>query len=373
MGAHHVSGPLTTAVRSGLPVQGTHYVFADDGSNPNYIDTFSLTSAGLRYVSSTPTGGSLSTYGYYGANAIATLPATWTHANCVFHADPSSGNVESFTFDTASQTLSPVSTVSIPGANDVAVGGKYLYALGASSYTFVAATLNAMSIGVGCTLSALTTFTPTGGQSYGSLLPLSASRLAATGLVGGTMDVYSVSHTSDGATMFTWLASTPTLPSPTNLAAASATTTVGTVENLLFDGTFTGLDAQNEVDGQVLDLASGAGSEMPGSPATGIQGFVTGDVYAPQGSSLLTVTDAANRVESFSYANGVLSAVASAPLDPQAWIPVAQVSLGQLLLVENYGSDTISACTISKTGGAGSCQYLASLAYAGNAEGIGVL
>lgn len=85
---------------------GTHYLYVDDGTNPDSIDVYK-TGKTLTHVGNYPTGGAVST-AYFGASIIAVTPG------CLIYGD-GNGFVDSFPINTDGSLGTQVSHIAVSG------------------------------------------------------------------------------------------------------------------------------------------------------------------------------------------------------------------------------------------------------------------
>ena len=123
---------------------GTHYLYVDDGTSPDSIDVYAVTSI-ITLVGNFPNDASRNT-AYYGATTLAVARANAAHGACVLLTD-NNGFVDSFSIKARGGLSPEVSHIADGGAPvDVAVAKS-----GNTAYvTTPGVDLESYSIGSGC-------------------------------------------------------------------------------------------------------------------------------------------------------------------------------------------------------------------------------
>lgn len=179
----------------------------------------------------------------------------------------------------------------------------------------------------------------------------------------GTLDIYTIA--ADGLTLSLQTTSTSQLTNPDGAASGTAGTTT-----FIFSGQ---LATPAGTEAHTLNTSGDLGT-VPGSPQT--------DPASNYGANVLFTDGLVTQTQQFSNSVGAYGRSGSsyafkshAALDSTAVGPQAQTSISHFLLVENYGSRTISDCQLASSGVSG-CVLAATLTSNGSssaADGIGVI
>jgi hypothetical protein len=345
-----------------LPAPGPHFLYVDDGGVVrNSLSGYQITRQGLVPTpgSPYPTGGFFNGGGA-GTNKIATTAA---NGPCLFHTDqqlgPSAGQVESFQVNPATGALTAVSIVPLPGnegnAGDVHVSadGRFVYVASWAQISGVFS-LDALTVGPGCTLSLASIVYPQGG--YYSITLVGSAGLLGVNTYPGTLDLYRITH----GTQLSLVTATPSqIAEP--LGAASGV--VGR-QAAIFSGT-NATQGPSEAEAYTVN-GQGVLGNVPGSPA--VDGSSVGGAWVwfdPVHQQLIESEQYSGRLGIYGQKGGAFAFLShTAPFDGGTG-PMAQ--LGSVLFVGNYA---VHACMLAF--GSAICYLALQLPYPGG-PGIGVL
>ncbi len=341
-----VAHPVTSASFS-TEVNGTHYVYVNDGSSPNSVSGYMVTRTGLTPLPGSPytTGGTGGGSGY-GGNQIAISP----NHKCVFASDDGSGTFNSFQIQSngslllvthASVEASDVQAVAVsPHGGVVFVGMFNGYSSGP---------VDSFSIATGCAITEAQ-HTDTG-KAMGSLaVSKNGKYLFMSSYVAGTIDTYTISGTS-----FTLL--------KTNTANPTDPGGLVVVGRKLYSG-----NAQSSSQASAYAIqAGGVLTSLPGSPASDSQGSNSAQVwYDRHDNQLVNSEQNSGSFGLYALENGTFTFLAH--VSGSGSEPTAMAQISHLLFVTNDGGSSVSVYKITR--GAMTLKATVSLPVAGSPNGI---
>ena len=327
--AHHSISPThpATGARFSTDITGTHYVYVNNGTTPNSVSGYLVTSAGLTPLPNSPyaTGGIGGGSGY-GSNQIAISP----DHQCVFASDDGSGTFNSFQIQSnGSLTLVTHATVEASNVQAIAVSPKGGVVFVAMYVSYTSGPLDSFSIGTGCAVTE-TQHIDTGTAAGGLVVSNNGSKLFASSYVAGTITAYTISGTS-----FSLLNS-----STANPASPGGLATIGTY---LYSGTAEFGSSQTTLYGI---KANGGLHVLLNGPATDAQGSNSAQVWYDRANGQLVCSEqSTNSFGLFAPVNGTYSLLAH--FNGTGSTPTAMAQVGHILIVTNEGDGSISVYKIT--------------------------
>ncbi len=310
-------------------VKGIHYVYVNNGSNPNSVSGYKLTSGGLTPLPGSPyaTGGTGSGSGFSG-NQIGISP----DHKCVFASDDGSGTFNSFMINSdGSLTLVTHATVEGSDVQAIAVsplGDVVFVNIFVSS---ISGPLDSFSIGSGCAITEAQ-HTDSRHEAGGLAVSQDGKILFASSPKAGLINAYTISGTS-----FTHLKSNKTNPSyPDGIATDGKHLYVGGG-----GGTSRTLAYSINSDGSLTSL--------PGSPAFDNQGIFSSQVWYDQTDKQLICSEqVSGSFGLFHVSGGTYSLVAH--VQGSGTYPTAMTQIGHTLIVTNDRGSNISIYNVAPGG-----------------------
>ena len=351
--------------------KGTHFLYADDGTCPDSIDVYKLSST-VTHVGNFPNTGCNGTNGYYfGDQSLAVTGANHTHGPCLLFGDTGNGFVDSFPINadgSPGAQVSHVADVANVKSKDVHISanGNLVYVVSPTS-TATTSTLKSYGLGAGCVLTTFKQLSTS--QFYISIALVSQTRMVTADSNAGTIDTYSL-NSKGGISL---LNSVPSqFGFPDSIAVQSVNTLSGTVTNV-----FTGHAANgpSEVQGGQFTRTSGAITFLTGSPASDPSGGDGAAVtFSKTGSLLIQGEQVTGTLGVYSVQPGTPGVPGSitfkeeTPLAVSGEEPEAFAFDGSTLLVAPRFNSDVEACTLSPAGVSG-CRSIAVLTSTGGLEG----
>lgn len=327
--AHHGISPThpATGAKFSTDITGTHYVYVNNGTTPNSVSGYLVTSAGLTPLPNSPyaTGGSGGGSGY-GSNQIAISP----NHQCVFASDDGSGTFNSFQIQSdGSLTLVTHATVEASNVQAIAVSPKGGVVFVDMYVSYTSGPLDSFSIGAGCAITE-TTHIDTGSASGGLAVAANGSKLFASSYAGGTITTYTISGSS-----FSLLKSNTANPaSPGGMAI---------IQKYLYSGTAEIGSSQTSLYGI---KANGGIHALTGSPASDAQGSDSAQVWYDRANGQLVCSEQfTNSFGLFAPVNGTYTLLAH--VNGTGSTPTAMAQVGHILMVTNDGDGSISVYKIT--------------------------
>lgn len=307
-------------------ITGTHYVYVNNGSSPNSVSGYMVTSSGMTPLPGSPyaTGGTGGGSGY-GSNQIAISP----NHQCVFASDDGSGTFNSFQIQSngslklvthATVEASDVQGIAVSPLGNVVFVGMYI--------SYSSGPVDSFSIGSGCTITeAQSTDT---GKAMGSVaVSKSGTQFFVSSYVAGTIDTYTISGAS-----FTFLKSNPANPaSPGGLIIAG---------KHLYSGNAGG---SSQASAYAVH-SNGSVTSLPGSPATDSQGSNSAQIWYDHADKQVVCSEQfSNSFGLFALVNGTFTFLAH--VNGSGSTPTAMAQVGHNLMVTNDSSGSISVYKIA--------------------------
>ncbi len=319
-----VTHPATGAIFS-TEISGTHYVYVNNGSSPNSVSGYKLTSSGLTPLPGAPyaTGGSGGGSGY-GGNQIAISP----NHQCVFASDDRSGTFNSFQIQAnGSLTLVTHATVEATNVQAIAVSplGNVVFVGMYVSYS--SGPVDSFSIGSGCAITeAQSTDT---GNAMGSLaVSKKGTQLFVSSYAAGTINAYTISGSS-----FTFHKS--------NVANPASPGGLIFIGKHLYSGN---AESGSQASAYAVK-ANGTVTSLPGSPATDSQGSNSAQVWYDHTDKQVVCSEQfSNSFGLFALVNGTFTFLAH--VSGSGSEPTAMAQVGHMLIVTNDGSSNVSVYKI---------------------------
>ena len=361
---HHVTTPIHHISPLPINAAGTDYLYAEEGTSPDYIDAWKMGSFG-KTVGHFATDANNAYTVFFGSNRLAISKQDSTHSNCLILLDTNNysppGYVDSFIIQSNGNLSAEVSHVqaqsSVGVPTDIHVIGDIAYVNDIGYY--VSGDLESYGIGAGCALTYLSAATPPNGDVY-----LNTNVVGSTLLIGadyntGNIDVYSL---GSGGTI-TYLASTPS-----QITSCPDGIAVQTNGPKVFTGQC--INGAPEVQGGLFNTSTGAISFLTGSPSSDPQGSNGGATTFDNTDGLLIMA------EQYTSSLGVfkvstknmLSFLEHIPLQVSSDYPTTFAQFNQFLFVDGLYNGDIEACSLSKYG-VGSCITVALLTNASGFSG----
>jgi hypothetical protein len=345
-----------------------HFLYVNEGNTTNAIQGFVINAD----CSLTPTPGSpyltggQEWIGYWASNQIATSVA---NGPCVYATDSGGNGTQGFvdSFSVASTgALTKVSQVAIAdGSSNYAVDvrvsadGKYVYATAVGSST----TLDALTVGSGCTLTLSNSVNSPSGAVYESIALLDGKGIEAVN-VYGTIDIYSITN----GTTLKLVSSTHSQVSTPAGAAFAPRTPIGPV-------TFNGNIGTAQLEAHTINGQGVLGS-VPGSPASDSGATTSANLFFDASLAQVTATEQfngsqfANSMGIFGAKAGQLALLSHVSL-PGSDFPTAQAELGSELYITNELGSSVEACAMAH--GSATCSLATTFSGGEITQGIGVL
>lgn len=328
-------------------VKGTHYVYVNNGSYPNSVSGYKLTSSGLTPLPGSPyaTGGTGGGSGY-GGNQIGISP----DHKCVFASDDGSGTFNSFMIN-SDGSLTLVTYISLEANNVQAIAvsplGGVVFVDMFVSYS--SGPLDSFIISSGCSIEEAQQ-ADTGSAAGGLAFSKDGKYLFASSYTGGFINAYSVV-----GPYFNLAKSNPANPSsPGGLAVAG---------KHLYSGNAGGTSET----GAYHINSDGSLTTLSGSPAFDSQGSNSAQVWFDSvDKQLICSEQQSNSFGIFHVSGGSYSFVAH--VNGTGGTPTAMTQIGHTLIVTNDSSASISVYKVT----AGSMTYktTVSLPVSGSPNGI---
>lgn len=321
----HAKSPVRPAVGASFSsdAKGKHFVYVNNGSNPNSISGYKFTKKGLTPLPGSPytTGGTGGGYGY-GGNEIAISP----DHKCVFASDSGGGTFNSFLINSdGSLTLVTHAMVEATYVEAIAAspkGGVVFVDIYTGVYT--SGFVDSFSIGSGCAITEAQHLDI--GNAPGSVAVSSdGTELFVSSYSGGFINTYSISGTS-----FTLQKTNPANPSSPGGLAVNGTT--------LYSGN---ASVGSSETGAYTFNSNGVLTSLSGSPATDPQGSNSSQVwYDSKDNQLISSEQSSNSFGLYAVKNGTYTFVAHAAGTGNQ--PTAMTQIGHTLIVTNDGGASIS-------------------------------
>jgi hypothetical protein len=333
---------------------GTHYLYVDDGTSPDSIDVYAVTST-ITHVGNFRNNASRNT-AYYGATTLAVARANATHGACLLLTD-NNGFVDSFSIKARGGLSPEISHIADGGApEDVAVAKS-----GNTAYvTTPGVDLESYSIGSGCVLTLLNTLSTTNQQYFSFALP-SSTRLVAPDFNTGNIDTYAL---GSGGTITFLNSVAGQIGSPDSITLQTAQTASGTVTNV-FTGQATGSAPQNQGSqykkkkGSIAFLAGSPSSDPSGSNGAAVT-FDSKDSLLIQGEQYTNTLGVYAVTPGVPGTPGSMSFKEQTPMAVSNESPLDFAQLGSTLFVNQTYNGDLEACTMSSSGISG-CNTVATL------------
>jgi hypothetical protein len=345
--AHHYIPKTIHVGNMKISTKGTHYLYVDDGTQPDSIDAYSVGTS-LTHIANYPTNGYEFT-AYYGASTIAVATADSAHGNCLIYGSATSnstGFMTSFPINsdgTLGTQTSEVATATgaIPG--DVVVKGDY--ALDSNP----ASDIESYSIGSGCVL----TFSHS----------ISTSSVFNIGLA--TAGKYIVSADTNGSDIDTYMLGSNGSITSVGTANGSVVNVDGVATHKTNSGkwnVYTGQATASAPEAQAghYSKSSGAITFFSGSPATDSQGANGAAVTFYEGF-LIMGEGYTYSLGNFKASHGSLSFSSHVSMAVSGSEPSTFLIHGSTLFVDGVFNGDIEGCALSSTNGASNCQTVATL------------
>ncbi len=328
-------------------VKGTHYVYVNNGSYPNSVSGFKLTSSGLTPLPGSPyaTGGTGGGSGY-GGNQIAITP----DHKCLFASDDGSGTFNSFMIN-SDGSLTLVTHATIEGSNVQAIAvsplGGVVFVDAFVSYS--SAPLDSFIISSGCVISEAQ-HADTGSAAGGLAFSKDGKYLFASSYTGGFINAYTVT-----GPYFNLAKSNPANPSsPGGLAVGG---------KHLYSGNAGGTSET----GAYHINSDGSLTSLHGSPAIDSQGSNSAQVWFDSlDKQLICSEQQSSSFGIFHVSSGSYSFVAH--VNGTGSMPTAMTQIGHTLIVTNDGGSSISVYKV--TSGNMTYKTSVSLPVSGSPNGI---
>lgn len=337
---------------------GPHYIFVEDGGNPDTIDVFKTGKTGLTHVGNYPTNANNYNEVYIGTQKLALSKQDKTHGNCLLLVDANNfsppGFLDSFSINTDGALSAEVSHVQVASGGDP----SEVHVIGDTAYISNPGNdFESYSVGSGCTLTFLSQATQSGSDVNFALL--GSKDLVAPNSTTGNLDVYSLG--SGGS--ITFLLSTPSqISSPDGIAVQHVKTKSGIVTNL-----FTGMiGAPATAQGGQINKITGAITYLTGSPTIDSIGDYGIPATMNNANSLLIQGDfLSSSLSVYSVVAGLPGAPGSMSFLQHTALPSGDepqnfAQLSTTLFVDILNSGNLDSCHMSKTGVA-NCAAVAKL------------
>lgn len=330
-------------------ITGTHYAYVNNGSSPNSVSGYKVTSSGLTPLPGSPyatggTGGGSS----YGGNQIAISP----NHQCVFASDDGSGTFNSFQIQSDGSlklvTHATIKEESIVEGIAVSPLGTVVFVEMSDEYRL--GHLNSFSIGSGCAITvAQDTYTK---SAIGGLaVSTDGTKLFVSAYAVGKIDTYTISGTS-----FTLLKSSPANPTdPGGLIIAGKHLYSGNAES-----------GSSQASAYAVHN-NGSVTSLPGSPVTDSKGSNSDQVWYDKADKQVVCSEQySNSFGLFALVNGTFTFLAHSNGSGSA--PTAMAQVDHILIVTNDGSASISVYKIAY--GSITLKTTITLPASGNPNGI---
>ncbi|MHB8599724.1 MAG: lactonase family protein [Ktedonobacteraceae bacterium] len=317
---------------------GTHYLYVDDGTNPDSIDVYK-TGATLTHVGNYPTGGSVSSASFGATNIAVTT-------GCLVYGD---GNdfVDSFPINANGSLGTQVSHLAVGGTpTDIHIkkGTSTAYVNVESSE------IASYSIGSGCTLTFDSSVTT---SSYFFLnFGIAGKVLLAPDLNTGALVTYTLGTGG----------SITALNSVAGQISASDSVAVQKLPNGTFH-VYTGqaIFGAPQAQGGKLNSSTGAITFLNGSPATDPSGSNGASVTFDKTHHILIQGEQfTSTLANYTVAKGTLAFLNETHMAVSGEEPSDFAQLGPTLFVDMVLNGDVEACTLTSTGATG-CKTVATL------------
>ncbi len=324
---------------------GTHYLYVDDGTNPDSIDVYK-TGATLTHVGNYPTGGSVMSASFGASNIAVTT-------GCLVYGD---GNdfVDSFPINANGSLGTQVSHLAVSGTpSDIHIkkGSSTAYVNVESSE------IASYSIGTGCTL----TFEHSVATSSYLFLNfgIAGKVLLAPDLNTSTIATYSL---GTGGTITALNTITGQFSTPDGVAAQKLPSGAYHV--------YTGqaIVGAPHAQGGKLNSSTGAITFLTGSPATDPNGNDGASVTFDNTHHILIQGEQlGGTMANYTVKAGVLAFTNETHMAVSGEEPSDFAQLGSTLFVDMVFNGDVEACTLTSTGATG-CKTVARLTSTGGVE-----
>lgn len=330
---------------------GTHYLYVDDGTNPDSIDVYK-TGATLTHVGNFPTDG-INASTYYGSSIFAVTTGCLVYGN-------GNGFVDSYPINADGSLGAQVSHIAISGVpSDVHIKkGTH------TAYVNVpSGEIASYNIGSGCTLT------------FDSSVTTSSTFIVNFGIAGKVLLAPDL-NTGD---LITYTLGTGGVITPLNAVTGQISASDAVAVQKLPHGSFhvyTGqaVGGPPQAQGGKLNSSTGAITFLNGSPASDPNGsdgaavtFVMRHHFLIQGEQI------SDTLANYSVVSGTLSFKSETPMAVSNEAPRYFAKLGSTLFVSMTYNGDVEACTITSTGATG-CKTVATLTNTGGDQaGIALL
>lgn len=347
--------PLTVA-QLHISNSGTHYLYVDDGTCPDSIDAFKVSST-LTYIGNYPTGGCLQFGDVYGASAIVVAKPNSAHGPCLIYGAALSndkGFIASFPIDSDGSLGTEISRIYTksgyqPGNVVATQDGKFAYE------ATPGADIESYSIGTGCSLT------------YDQSMSLVYGYYVGMALIGN--DLVSPNSNSNNISTYTLGpdGSMSLLSSQNGQFASPWGITFQTYQKLhkMHYRVFTGQDYRGapHVQGGNFAPKTGAITFLQGSPATDPKGQEGSAVFFDNAHGFLIQGEQnSGTLANYRVNASGMAFVSEVPLAIPNEYPAFFVKLGTTLFVDPQLNGDLEACTLTAQG-ANACKTVARLRY----------
>lgn len=326
---------LTTSALNTSSI-GTHYLYVDDGTNPDSIDVYQ-TGATMNHVGNYPTGGIVSTT-YIGSSNIAVT------TGCLIYGD-GNGFVDSYPLNSNGSLGTQVSHIAISGApSDIHIKKGTVYV------NVPTVEIASYSLGSGCTLASESSVATS--SYFITNFGIAGDELLAPDQDTNTIATYML---GSGGTITALNAETGQIFSPNGVA-------VQQLSNDSFQ-VYTGQVAYGppQAQGGELNTAIGAITFLKGSPASDPGGIGGAGVTFDTTHHILIQGEQFSRtLANYTVVNGTIRFLNETPMAGNFEEPLNFAQLNATLFVITGYNGVVEACTLTPTGATG-CKIFATI------------
>ncbi len=341
---------------------GTHYLYVDDGTCPDFIDAYK-TGSTLTHVGNYPTNG-CNSYSAFGASIIGIAMKNNSHGPCLIYGNATSSSVgfmASYPINadgSLGSEVNQVNTASGAVPTDVVVtpNGKFAYEVSKG------VDIESFGIGAGCNLTLLHSVSAS--SQYNLSLTLLGKDLLTSDIQSSDIDTYSLGSRGSITLKATVVGQ---IAAPDSIAFQTYTKNQKTHYHI-----FTGqaVDGPPQVQAGDFSKATGKITFLKHSPAQDPNGSDGAAIlFDTTHSYLIQAEQFTNSLANYSTNARGVKFVSETSLGSTGEYPTVIVNLGTTLFVDMQLGGDIEGCRLTSSGATG-CAVVATLTQSGVSSGM---